>query len=81
MVTSGATSKRVDRLERAGLVARRRSAQDGRGRVVGLTEAGVELADAAFTDHMINEHRLVAALTSNEREALQLLLKGWLARL
>ena len=80
MVTSGATSKRVDRLERAGLVARRRSDQDGRGRVVGLTPAGVELADAAFTDHMINEHRLVAALSASEREALQGLLKGWLAR-
>jgi DNA-binding MarR family transcriptional regulator len=40
MVTTGAMTKRLDRLERAGLVSRRRSEADGRGRVVALTDAG-----------------------------------------
>src|SRR5262245_30237937 len=49
MVTTGAISKRIDRLEQAGLVARRPSARDGRGRVVRLPEAGRRLLDGAFT--------------------------------
>lgn len=81
MVTSGATSKRVERLERAGLVVRSRSEQDGRGRVVGLTPAGVALADAAFTDHMANEHRLVADLPAQDRADLARILSAWLGRL
>ncbi|HBS75331.1 MAG TPA: MarR family transcriptional regulator, partial [Microbacterium sp.] len=40
MVTTGAVTKRLDRLEAAGLVARRTSESDGRGRVVALTAAG-----------------------------------------
>ena len=80
MVTSGADSKRVDRLERAGLVARRRSEQDGRGRVVALTPAGLAAADAAFTDHMTNEHRLVADLDPQDRADLARILSTWLVQ-
>ena len=54
MVTTGAMTKRVDRLEEAGLVARRASEVDGRGKVVALTPAGQQLIDAAFTEHIAN---------------------------
>ena len=81
MVTTGAMSKRVDRLERAGLVTRRPSASDGRGRVVALTPAGRELIDRAFTDHICNEQRLLASLPPAEAAALEALLTTWLARL
>ncbi|MCF3125504.1 MarR family transcriptional regulator [Streptomyces arenae] len=80
MVTTGAMTKRVDRLERAGLVTRRRAAGDGRGRVVGLTAAGRELIDRAFTEHMRNERRLLDALTPGEAEQLESLLTTWLGR-
>ena len=63
MVTTGAMTKRIDRLEHDGLVTRRPSAVDGRGRVVALTEAGRELIDQAFAEHMRNERRLVDLLT------------------
>jgi DNA-binding MarR family transcriptional regulator len=78
MITSGATTKRIDRLEAAGLVVRRRRDDDGRGRVVALTAEGLERIDAAFTDHIANEHRLVADLSSDEREHLAALLRTWL---
>lgn len=81
MVTTGAMTKRVDRLERAGLVTRRRSETDGRGRVVALTEAGRRLFDEAFTAHMRNEHRLLSVLTPEEASALELLLTTWQQRL
>jgi DNA-binding MarR family transcriptional regulator len=81
MVTTGAVSKRVDRLERAGLVQRRRSDVDGRGRVVRLTPAGRRLIDKAFTAHMANEQRLLGVLTPDETAQLERLLTRWLQHL
>ncbi|MEV8452505.1 MarR family transcriptional regulator [Streptomyces sp. NPDC052095] len=80
MVTTGAMTKRLDRLERDGLVTRRRSAEDGRGRVVALTGAGRELFDRAFTDHMRNERRMLDELAPGEAAHLEVLLTAWLAR-
>ncbi|GAB2682743.1 MarR family transcriptional regulator [Saccharopolyspora gloriosae] len=80
MVTTGAMTKRISRLENAGLVKRRPATDDGRGRVVVLTRAGRELFDRAFTDHMRNEHRLLAAMTPAEADQLEALLATWLAR-
>ncbi|MGN6611690.1 MAG: MarR family winged helix-turn-helix transcriptional regulator [Angustibacter sp.] len=79
MVTSGAISKRLDRLEAAGLVRRERSATDGRGRVVRLTAAGRELIDEAFTAHIANEHRLLEGLAARDRVELERLLVAWTA--
>jgi DNA-binding MarR family transcriptional regulator len=80
MVTTGAMTKRIDRLERDGLVTRRRGTGDGRARVVALTTAGRELIDRAFTEHIANEHRLLADLTGEEADKLESLLRTWLAR-
>ncbi|OLO30003.1 MarR family transcriptional regulator [Streptomyces sp. MNU77] len=80
MVTTGAMTKRIDRLERAGLVTRRRSDDDQRGRIVALTEPGRALIDQAFTDHMRNERRLLDLLTPTEAKALESLLTAWLSR-
>ncbi|WP_078891856.1 MarR family winged helix-turn-helix transcriptional regulator [Streptomyces sp. NRRL S-350] len=81
MVTTGAMTKRIDRLERAGLVTRRPAEDDRRGRVVALTDAGRRLIDEAFTAHMRNEHRLLAHLAPEEAAALQTLLAAWQDRL
>ncbi|MFC5031918.1 MarR family winged helix-turn-helix transcriptional regulator [Streptomyces sp. DSM 41987] len=80
MVTTGAMTKRIGRLEREGLVTRRRAASDGRGRVVALTPAGRELIDAAFAEHMGNERRLMDRLTPQEAAHLEVLLTAWLSR-
>ncbi|MBT2443916.1 MarR family transcriptional regulator [Streptomyces sp. ISL-36] len=81
MVTTGAMTKRIDRLERAGLVTRRRSDDDQRGRIVALTGPGRELIDRAFTDHMRNERHLLDLLTPEEAESLEGLLTAWLSRM
>ncbi|WP_326772523.1 MarR family winged helix-turn-helix transcriptional regulator [Streptomyces sp. NBC_01445] len=80
MVTTGAMTKRIDRLERGGLVTRRRAAGDGRGRVVALTPAGRDLIDDAFSEHMTNERRLLDTLGPDEAAHLESLLTSWLAR-
>jgi DNA-binding MarR family transcriptional regulator len=81
MVTTGAMTKRIDRLERDGLVKRRSSQDDGRGKVVALTRAGRHLIDQAFTEHMRNERRLLDQLTPAEAGQLESLLTAWLTRL
>jgi DNA-binding MarR family transcriptional regulator len=81
MVTTGAVSKRLDRLQGAGLVHRRDSDSDARGRVVGLTSAGVRTIDAAFTVHMRNEHRLLASMSPADRQRLEAILTAWLSQL
>src|SRR5690606_1860932 len=71
MVTTGGMSKRLDRLEAAGLVARRVSETDGRGRVVALTERGRRVIDEAFTEHMANERRLLEPLGAADAARLE----------
>ncbi|HEY0258288.1 MAG TPA: MarR family transcriptional regulator [Lacisediminihabitans sp.] len=80
MVTTGAMTKRVDRLIRAGLVTRRISDDDARGRVVALTAKGLALIDLVFPEHMDNERRLLGVFTERERGQLESLLTKWLAQ-
>lgn len=70
MVTSGAITQRLDRLESRGLVTRTPSASDGRVVHVALTDDGRTLIDRALPDHVETENQLLAALTPAERDAL-----------
>jgi DNA-binding MarR family transcriptional regulator len=74
MVTSGAVTKRLDRLEGAGLVERRIAEGDRRSRIVALTDAGRALMDRVVPEHLANEERLLSALSPVERATLAALL-------
>ncbi|GLS30652.1 DNA-binding transcriptional regulator, MarR family [Mesorhizobium albiziae] len=75
MVTSGAMTNRLDRLEKTGLIARGPHPEDRRGVIVQLTEKGRALIDEAVTAHVENEHQVLAALAQEERETLAKLLE------
>ncbi|MBZ9671669.1 MarR family winged helix-turn-helix transcriptional regulator [Mesorhizobium sp. ES1-3] len=75
MVTSGAMTNRLDRLEASGLIQRAPHPNDRRGIVVRLTEKGLALIDEAVTAHVANEHEVLAGLTQAEQETLANLLK------
>jgi DNA-binding MarR family transcriptional regulator len=75
MLTSSGTTKRLDRLERAGLVERAPDPQDRRGVLIRLTATGREVIDATTVAHLANERRLLAALGDAERERLADLLR------
>lgn len=80
MVTTGAMTKRIDRLQDRGLVTRRQSEVDGRGRVIALTPAGLDLIDRAFAAHLANERRLLdEALSPADAATLERVLTTWLA--
>jgi DNA-binding MarR family transcriptional regulator len=74
LVTTGGTTKRIDRLERQGHVTRRPSDVDGRGRVVALTSRGRRLTDELIAVHLANEARVLAPLTATQRVQLAELL-------
>jgi DNA-binding MarR family transcriptional regulator len=75
MLTSSGTTKRLDRLEAAGLIAREPDPGDRRGTLIALTDEGRRLIDGLTPDHLANEDRLLAALTADERERLAGLLR------
>jgi DNA-binding MarR family transcriptional regulator len=75
MLTSSGTTKRLDRLEHAGLITRAPDPQDRRGVLITLTPAGLELIDAVTEAHLANERRLLEALSAPERERLAGLLR------
>ena len=75
MVTSGAVTKRVDRLVAAGLVERRPDDEDRRARRVRLTASGRALIDEAYPVHVRNEARMLAGLSRDEQRHLADLLR------
>lgn len=79
MVTTGAMTKRVDRLVAAGLVERRRAEGDGRRRVIALTGRGRRVIDEAITEHLANERRLVDELPETDRRTIERILTRWLS--
>ena len=81
LVTSGAITQRLDRLEDKGLITRTRSEADGRAVVVSLTRAGQDALDAALPDHLETERKLLDGLTDDDREALAGLLRRFLVTL
>ncbi|TYB41311.1 MarR family winged helix-turn-helix transcriptional regulator [Actinomadura chibensis] len=70
MVTSGAITNRIDRLEARGLVERVRDTGDRRSVRIRLTPRGRETVDAVVGPHVANEERLLAALGTDGRERL-----------
>jgi DNA-binding MarR family transcriptional regulator len=75
LVTSGAITQRLDRLEERGLITRERSESDGRAVVVTLTAAGKAALDAALPDHLETERGLLDGLSTADRDQLADLLR------
>ena len=78
MLSSGAMTARLDKLEQRGLITRQAAPDDRRSLLVNLTDAGLALVDEAVERHLANERRLLAPLTGEEQAQLAALLKRWL---
>lgn len=79
MVTTGAMTNVLDRLEEAGLVRRVRNPDDRRSVIVEATEAGVATWHHAVNELGEGEATVVSALTRREQEQLNRLLRKLLA--
>jgi DNA-binding MarR family transcriptional regulator len=81
MLTSSGTTKRLDKLEREGLIQREADPGDRRGTLIALTPAGRELIDSVTAAHLANEKRLLTTLNEDEQKALADLLRKLLTAL
>lgn len=67
MLSSGGTTKRLDRLESAGLIERHPDPNDRRGTLIALTDAGLDLIDEAVPAITRHETALVRDAITSER--------------
>jgi DNA-binding MarR family transcriptional regulator len=74
MISSGGLTDRLNRLQKAGLVAREPSTHDARSLLVELTPKGRQRAEVAFREDMAVERALLAGLSEEELDALGALL-------
>ncbi|NUQ13226.1 MAG: MarR family transcriptional regulator, partial [Gemmatimonadaceae bacterium] len=70
LLTSGAMTNRIDRLESRGLVSRGEDPADRRGVMVSLTDKGQRLTDAAIEARLRAADRQLGALTPAERSTV-----------
>ena len=75
MLSSGAMTNRLDRLEKAGWITRQHSAEDRRSVRVSLTAEGRALIDDLMPEHLDGQDSILAALSPDEQDQLALLLK------
>ena len=77
MVTTGAITNRIDRLEARGLVERTRT-DDRRKVVVRLTARGLDVVDEVVGGHLLTEREILSSLTSRQQAELAGLLRTML---
>lgn len=75
LISSGALTNRINRLESASLVTRSPDPNDRRGVIVTLTERGLEVIEQAVVNHLRAEAELLEPLDQGERAQLAALLK------
>ncbi|NGO53457.1 MarR family winged helix-turn-helix transcriptional regulator [Allomesorhizobium camelthorni] len=81
LLTSGAMTNRLDRVEQAGLIVRKPGTDDRRSIFVELTPAGLELANKAIEVHFSAARALLEPLAPQERATLAALLRKLLVQL
>lgn len=68
LLTSGSMTYVIDKLERRGLLQRRRSEQDRRVQYAELTPEGRSLIETVFPEHAALLHDLTSVLTLEEKQ-------------
>jgi len=79
LLTSGAMTNRLDKLQSKGLINRGLRNQDKRSISVSLTPAGRVLIDEAIEAHVQVQHSLVSVLNEQDKSELNDSLKTWLS--
>ncbi|CAH6842665.1 Transcriptional regulator, MarR family [Vibrio chagasii] len=79
MLTSGAMTNRLDKLEAKGLISREHSKEDRRSVSVKLTKDGLVLIDEMMTEHVEMQKKLVKSLSASQKKNTNQLLKTWLS--
>jgi len=76
MLSTGGTTARLDRLEKAGLAERRPSPSDRRGVLVRLTRKGIDVVDRAVAAGLARQQSLLSHLSPADQRRLADLLRA-----
>ena len=79
MLTSGAMTNRLDKLEAKGLISREHSKEDRRSVSVQLTKDGLILIDQMMIEHVEMQKKLVKSMSASQKKNTNQLLKTWLS--
>ena len=74
-VSRATISNMLQRMERDGLVYIRPAEQDGRGKIVNLTQAGRDFMEEILPPHYLRVSKLMEKLTEDEQKKLIMLLE------
>ncbi|WP_313702699.1 MarR family transcriptional regulator [Achromobacter sp.] len=80
LLTSGAMTNRLDRLEQAGLLVRNPNPDDRRGVIVSLTAEGLRVIKVVLRDYLADLNEFLEPLSAAERRQLAGLLKKLLIK-
>jgi DNA-binding MarR family transcriptional regulator len=75
MLSTGGTTARLDRLEKAGLIERLPSPTDRRGVLVRLTASGFDIVDRAVGAGLAEQQRLLGHMPEEQQRELSKLLR------
>lgn len=75
LVTSGSITYNIDKLEKRGLMVRVPCEEDRRVTYAEITEAGVQLLDSIFPEHMECVDSIMSGLSADEKQQATELLK------
>ena len=78
MLTSGAMTNRVDKLESKGFIERTHCTEDRRSVKVALTTEGLALIDKVIEAHVAIQQQLTQGLSAEDKVLLNTLFKQWL---
>ncbi len=81
LLSSGATTNRIDRAEQLGLVVRHPDPDDGRATRIALTKRGRAVTEKAMGEHFFHAKQIADRLTQHERETLTPILRKLLRSL
>ncbi|POB67181.1 MarR family transcriptional regulator, partial [Vibrio vulnificus] len=70
MLTSGAMTNRLDKLEQKGLILRQHSKEDRRSVTVELTEHGLVTVNKLIEEHVAIQHALLKNISKPQKQAL-----------
>ena len=75
LLTSGGMTNVLTRMEKKGLITRRKDARDRRGVIVSVTERGLDIFETVIVAENAIEHRLIKGLSETERTVIAVVLR------
>ena len=75
LLTSGGMTNVLTRMEKKGLITRRKDARDRRGVIVSVTKRGLDIFETVIVAENAIEHRLIKGLSETERTVIAVVLR------